>query len=66
MTVAVLATTGIAARTRPVIITQKVAQPRACTRGVPRERKAMKGTKPPMKNVVHTSTFSTPCRLTLW
>ena len=66
ITVAALATSGIAARTRPAIMTQNVAQPSPRCSGVARAREAMKGTKPAMKNVVHTSALSTPCRLTLW
>jgi hypothetical protein len=46
MTVAALATSGMAASTSPAIMTQKVAQPSPRWSGVARAREARKGTKP--------------------
>jgi len=67
MTVAALPTSGIAARTRPAVISQKVAHPSLGDASeVPRARAVMKVRKPAMKNVVHTSTSSTPWIDTLW
>ena len=48
-------------------MSQNVTHPsRALARGIARARVAIQGTKPQMKNVVHTRTLRTPWSVTLW
>jgi hypothetical protein len=64
MTVAALPISGTAASASPAVISQNVAQPsRRDASEVPSASTATNGTKPQMKNVVHTRTLRTPCRL---
>ena len=61
MVIAPLPRTAIT-RTGLLVMSQNVAQPSAReASGRPSARTVRNGRKPAMKNVVHTSTFSTPC-----